>query len=253
MAISIDWSTRVIYVPKTFLTSLGGALYELDINAFREALKDIEDNVDGIVNPDTHKHNTSVLLDGVTYARIIEIINGYTVTFEDGQYAVNLVGANSNIATVTNINQVSIRTSNSAGLIEVNTSGGDACDETEIHDALDSYTNKDDWKADVSNLSADVNVVEVAGSPVTSVDDFKADCPTSYPSQDVNVISVAGSDVSGVDDFKADISSIPADVWNHAIRTLTSEIGMTPAQEAKLDQVLLDIAEVPTKVLDEVV
>jgi len=50
-------------------------------------------------------------------ARVVEIINDYTITFEDGQYAVNLVGANSNVADRVNVNQVSVRASNSAGLI----------------------------------------------------------------------------------------------------------------------------------------
>jgi len=118
MAVSIDWANRIIFVPKADLTFLGGSLYELDTNWFRIQLKDLEDNEAGQVNPDTHKHNTTVLLGGIEYARIIEIINGYTITFEDGQYAVNLVGSNNNIADVTNVNQVSIRPNNSAGLIQ---------------------------------------------------------------------------------------------------------------------------------------
>jgi len=40
------------------------------------------------------------------------------VTFEDGSYAVNLVGANSNISDITNLNSVSVRAANSAGLID---------------------------------------------------------------------------------------------------------------------------------------
>lgn len=118
MAISIDWGTKVIFVPQSFLTSLGGGLYELDTDLFRLALKDLEDGEEGINFLDTHRHNTVVLLGGIGYARTIEIINGYTVTFEDGQYAVNLVGSNNNIADVTNVNQVSIRPNNSAGLIQ---------------------------------------------------------------------------------------------------------------------------------------
>lgn len=118
MAISINWATKVISVPQSFLTPLGGSLYELDTNAFRLALKDLEDDPVGIMYDDTHRHNTTVLLGGIEYARTLEIINGYTVTFEDGQYAVNLVGSNNNIADVTNVNQVSIRPSNSAGLIQ---------------------------------------------------------------------------------------------------------------------------------------
>jgi hypothetical protein len=68
---------------------------------------------------DTHRHNTTVTVGGVTLARVIEIINGYTVTFEDGQYAVNLAGANSNVADVANVNQVSLRSANSAGLQDI--------------------------------------------------------------------------------------------------------------------------------------
>lgn len=114
----IDWGTRVIYVFKAdaFMTALGGNLYEMDTNAFRLALKNFEDSEEGIPHPDTHNHNTAVELGGVTYARVIEIINGYTITFEDGQYAVNLKGSNNNIADATNVNQVSLRVFNSAGL-----------------------------------------------------------------------------------------------------------------------------------------
>ncbi|MDH3930309.1 MAG: hypothetical protein OEV22_20455, partial [Deltaproteobacteria bacterium] len=65
----------------------------------------------------THRHNTEVLLGGIVYARVVEIISGYTITFEDGQYAVNLTGANSNIGDVVNVNQVSVRSANAAGLI----------------------------------------------------------------------------------------------------------------------------------------
>jgi hypothetical protein len=57
----------------------------------------------------------------VVLAMVIEIINGYTVTFEDGQYAVNLVGANSNVGDKVNLNDVSVRSANSAGLIRLET------------------------------------------------------------------------------------------------------------------------------------
>jgi hypothetical protein len=124
MAITIDWATRIISVPKADLTLISGAIYELDLDVFRLALKDLEDGAEGMVFPDTHRHNTEVVLGGLTYARIIELINGYTVTFEDGMYAVNLVGANSNVAEKTNVNQVSVRSANSAGLIVVTQGSG---------------------------------------------------------------------------------------------------------------------------------
>lgn len=118
--ITIDWGNRIINVPKSFMTQIQvnpTEIRELDLNAFRLALKDLEDDAEGMAYVDTHRHNTEILLGGITYARTLEIINGFTVTFEDGQYAVNLVGANSNVGDVVNVNQVSVRSSNAAGLI----------------------------------------------------------------------------------------------------------------------------------------
>jgi hypothetical protein len=119
MAISIDWGTRVISVPRAdmqLVQSVPVEIRALELDSFRRELKSLEDDPDGMPFPDTHRHNTIVELGGVTYARTIEIINGYTVTFEDGQYAVNLIGANSNVGDVVNVNQVSVRSANSAGL-----------------------------------------------------------------------------------------------------------------------------------------
>lgn len=119
MAISINWGTKIINVPKADLTHISGDIYQLDIDDFRMELKGLEDSEDGMAFPNTHNHNTEVTIGGITYARMIEIINGYTVTFEDGQYAVNLVGANSNVGDVINLNQVSVRSANSAGLVVI--------------------------------------------------------------------------------------------------------------------------------------
>tara|TARA_R110000796_G_scaffold40062_1_gene99392 strand:+ start:19748 stop:21757 length:2010 start_codon:yes stop_codon:yes gene_type:complete len=118
--ISIDWGTQIIFVPKaatTLIQSTPIEIRELNINDFRLILKGLEATAVGIPHLRTHTHNTEVSLGGIVYARVVEIINGYTITFEDGSYAVNLVGANSNIGDVVNLNQVSIRSSNSAGLI----------------------------------------------------------------------------------------------------------------------------------------
>ena len=127
MAISVNWGTKVISVPRAdmaIVQSVPIEIRELDINSFRLELKNLEDDPNqGITYPDTHRHAEPVTVGGTALARVVSIINDYTVTFEDGQYAVNLVGANSNIADVTNVNQVSVRSSNSAGLIEVSTTG----------------------------------------------------------------------------------------------------------------------------------
>lgn len=123
MAITINWPTGVISVPKADMTLVSSSPFEireLNINTFRLALKDLEDDEQGQIWPTTHNHNTVIEVGGVTLARVVEIINGYTVTFEDGSYAVNLVGANSNIGDVVNLNSVSVRAANSAGLTELN-------------------------------------------------------------------------------------------------------------------------------------
>jgi hypothetical protein len=119
MAITIDWGTRIISVPKADLLlvqSVPTEIRQLDLDAFRLELKSLEDDPAGMPFPITHNHVAPITVGGVTLARVVEILNGYTVTFEDGQYAVNLVGANSNVGDVVNVNQVSIRSANSAGL-----------------------------------------------------------------------------------------------------------------------------------------
>jgi hypothetical protein len=124
MALTVDPSTFVITVPKADLTLIQSnptEIRELNLNSFRLELKDWEYTGSGLNGgatfTKTHTHNTEVTLGGINYARIIEIIDPYTVTFEDGQYAVNLAGANSNVGDKTNVNQVSVRSQNSAGLI----------------------------------------------------------------------------------------------------------------------------------------
>jgi len=124
MSLSINWNTRVITVPKAYLTEISDPEYEMDVDQFRLDLRDLEDDEEGIVFLPTHEHNTEVSVGGVTLARVVILINNYTITFEDGQYVVSLTGANNNIMDVVNHNQVSIRSSNSAGLIVVTQGSG---------------------------------------------------------------------------------------------------------------------------------
>lgn len=124
MALSINPITHVISVPKADLTLVSGSVYEHNTDTFRLELKSWEDSLEGIVQPKTHNHSTVVTLGGLTFARVIEIIPPYTITYENGQYAVNLVGSNNNIGDRLNLNQVSVRSNNSAGLITVTSGSG---------------------------------------------------------------------------------------------------------------------------------
>ncbi len=116
---TINWNSDVITIVRTdtFMTETSTDRYEMDVDDFRLELKALLASEEGIPFTDTHIHNTEVTLAGVTYARFIEIIDPYTVTFEDGQYAVTTIGANHNIVDRKNFNQVSVITNNSAGLI----------------------------------------------------------------------------------------------------------------------------------------
>jgi len=139
--VTVDWQNRVIFIPIIALTLIQSSpiiVYEMDLNVLRQTLKDLEDSDLGMVYPDTHRHNTAVDISGITLARVIEFINNYTVTVEDGQYAVNFIGANSNIADVINPNQVSIRIANSAGLIVSNVS----ITATDLQNITDSVWNE---------------------------------------------------------------------------------------------------------------
>lgn len=123
MAITTDWSTLTFSVPQADLTLITGTLYEIDTEVgFRQVVNAIMAGEDGIVFETPITHNTEVTVAGTTYARFIEVINGYSVTFTpDSQYSVRLAGSNNNLFDIENgilnQNQVQIIPQNSAGLI----------------------------------------------------------------------------------------------------------------------------------------
>lgn len=121
MTISVDWATRVINVPRTDLTLIQASpieIRELDINAFRLILRALEADETGMPFPHTHDHNAPVPLASFDVPRVVQLVNGYTITFEDGQYVVSVAGGNHNIGARRNPNQVSLSENLSAGLVQ---------------------------------------------------------------------------------------------------------------------------------------
>lgn len=117
--ITVDWPNKRIFVPLTemiLVQSTPIEIYQLDIDEFRLALKALEDDPEGMPWVDTHSHVPPISVGGVDLARVVSIINDYEVEFENGNYAVNLSNANSNIADRAVVNNVSVRSANSAGL-----------------------------------------------------------------------------------------------------------------------------------------
>jgi hypothetical protein len=111
--------------------------------------------------PKTHNHNTSVLLGGIEYARIIEILAPYTITFDDtgGAWVCNLIGSNNNILDRTNLTTVQIRSNNSAGLVQM----------SEIqHDIFNGVVT-----LDVTGVAGTVYPIGTPMSPVNNLQDAK--------------------------------------------------------------------------------
>ena len=151
MAISVNWPTGVITVPQADCTFISGTLYELDTDWFRLQLRALEDDAEGMGFPRTHIHNTEVVVAGQTYARTIEIVNGYSVQFTpDSQWSVILKNSNNNIWDVENgilvQNQVQVIPTNSAGLIssvvETGTSGLTASESAMLSGIFKSLLNR---------------------------------------------------------------------------------------------------------------
>lgn len=213
MAITIDWGTRVVNVPITdmvLLQSNPTTIYQLDLNFFRLSLKLLEESDAGMSYPDTHRHNTTVSIGGATLARVIEMINGYTVTFEDGQYAVNLVGANSNVGDVVNVNQVSVRSANSAGLQTVAIGSGLNSEQDQrlidIEVAL---------AAQGITLGAVDAKVDDLDTDVAAVDGKVDGVQTSVDGNQI-AINDNNSAIASVDQSLQDkIDDVPTRVWNY--------------------------------------
>lgn len=123
MALSIDHDTLVITVPQADLTFVSGTFYRMDTEGyFRISVIELLDDEDHMVLEDAIVHNTEVTVAGVTYARFIELINGYSVTFTpDSAWTVELINSNNNLFDVENgilnQNNVQVIPGNSAGLI----------------------------------------------------------------------------------------------------------------------------------------
>jgi hypothetical protein len=104
------------------------AVYVLDSNQFRKDVMSLLASEPYAWMPDAFIHNTQVTVAGITYARTLEFINGYSVTFEDtgAAYTVRIEGSNNNIFDVENgilnpTDKVTIISTNSAGLISAGT------------------------------------------------------------------------------------------------------------------------------------
>jgi len=147
MPLSLNEPTKLITVPKDYLTLIAGTLYELDTEQFRVDMNDIMDNERYIWMDDYATRNAPVTVAGTTLAQSLEIINGYSIEFDDtlGAFSVRLVGSNNNLFDIQNgilvQNLVQVIPTNAAGLIIVTSgSGVTAQDKTDIINGVWNHT-----------------------------------------------------------------------------------------------------------------
>jgi hypothetical protein len=116
---TVDWNTRVITIYQADMLDLGGGLYQLDIGALKQELGVLMASEVGMPFDDPIFHKGETVLSGVTYARFVEFINGYTCTISPaGAYQVTCSGANHNLQDVySNLTGPTLLPNLSAGLI----------------------------------------------------------------------------------------------------------------------------------------
>jgi len=144
MALTIDFANKIIFPDRADMTLIQSTpieIYQLDLNTFHEGMRNLEDDEGGIWAEVTHDYASPTTLSGVTYARLIEIINSYTVTFlPDSAWVAQIVGGNSNVGDRVNPNNVSVQVSNSAGLQDAEALQAGSFDNRVTLDTTSSFT-----------------------------------------------------------------------------------------------------------------
>lgn len=161
MAIALDETTQVFTIPQGDLTLVSGTLYDVPTNDVRQDINSLMDDERYIWMEDPINHNTEVTVAGVTFARTIEFINGYSTTYSpDSQWTARLTGSNNNMFDVENgilnQNQVQVIAGNSAGLQTVTSGSGLSTEQDERLEQL--------WQDRGFDAANPVSVNESAGT-----------------------------------------------------------------------------------------
>lgn len=265
--ISIDWKNHVILIPRAYLTLVGGTLYELNTDQFRLDLKALEADSFGIPNLVTHRHNTSVTVAGITYARTIEILPPYSITFENGLYTVRLVGSNNNIFDVENgiLNQnyVQVIPTNAAGLITVTSGSGvteqdklDIADrvwdeDKEEHTTEGTFGEEEQSHATIDEVNAQVDtaLADYAGATKTDLTTAQAEILDAIPTPTETAGAVwdeqkEGHTAEGTFGEEAQTHATPNEVLTQVAAALVSYAGATKTDLTNTENAVIDA--VPT-------
>ena len=160
MAYAVDWVNKIITIHKADMTQVEVSpyeIYELSLEDFWETIHDLQDNIVAMPFIEIMDNTPPAILGTTTFARTLQIINGWKILFENDDYLVDIVDGNSNLAQNTVRNQVSVYTNNSAGLIEGGAGGSGATAEEVWDEFLDGKRARDrlidaDDNADIASL-----------------------------------------------------------------------------------------------------
>lgn len=168
MAIMLDPATKVFTIPQSDLSFVSGTLYSFDTNVQRQAMMALLASEPYAWMEDAFVHNTEVTVAGVTYARTLEMINGYSITLENtgSAYSVNFEGSNNNFFDIENsiLNPtplVTVQSNNSAGLQTV--ISGSGLDTTQDDRLRELWQDKGFDAANPITVNETTGVVTVAG------------------------------------------------------------------------------------------
>ena len=150
---TIDHITHIIDITQSELTFIGGQLYELDTDQFRQDMNALLDDEDHIWMSDYAIRNAPVTVAGTTFAQTLEVVAPWSIRFENLAYSVRLTNSNNNIFDVEGgilVTQplVNVIAQNSAGLVINQQQSLSAGDITAIAAAVWGMALVD-WKASV--------------------------------------------------------------------------------------------------------
>lgn len=117
--LTVDWPTKVITIPQANLTLVSGSRYTYSVEQFFTDLLETFATEEAMVFEISYENSPPVNVGSIQLARVLQAINNYTWTFEDGEYSVELTAGNTNVFDVINKNNVNVFSANSAGLIQV--------------------------------------------------------------------------------------------------------------------------------------
>ena len=162
MPITVDWPTSVITIPQSYMTALGGGVYQLDIDQVRLDLRDLEaQQAEGAAWPYTHDHNTEQVISGITFARGVVFLDPYTIAVSPaGGWIVSCTGANHNMQDIySNLTGPTLLPNLTAGLVVTGVSGLTVAESAALLGI----------EADVATIQTDIGFIRVDQAMVNKI------------------------------------------------------------------------------------